>query len=111
MDYNPDYNSMSEKINDSFGWIDEVVEMQFTGIKDKNGKDIYEGDILQFVISKGKNWIGAVEYCKAGYDSILAFFPMRAGETYNQYYGSWYKGNNANCIIIGNIYQNPELLK
>lgn len=79
----------------------------FTGIKDQQGKDIYEGDILKVFRSSGYKgggkFIGIVVY--NDYDSF-ARFEMRGNQSRFSY--------EADCIdrcckIIGNLYENPEL--
>lgn len=80
---------------------DEVVLMQYTGLKDKNGKEIYEGDIIKF--DKKSPEIKSVFY-KNG-----SFCILDVNDVDICYLGD--------CIfkdeyeIIGDIYQNPELLK
>lgn len=67
--------------------------MQFTGLIDKNGKEIYEGDIV--TTPKGN--------CAVTFE-LGCFYTI----TISRYrLGGW----ESNCIeIIGNIYENPELL-
>ncbi|MBS9782028.1 MAG: DNA-packaging protein [Gammaproteobacteria bacterium] len=85
--------------------------MQYTGLKDKNGKKIYEGDILSIIVIRGEN---LYEYTT---DVIYedAEFTIK-GENTEQYdtFLSAYAGDGINLAeaeIIGNIYENPELLE
>ena len=96
----------------------DIVLMQYTGLKDKNGKEIYEGDIVQAHFKKGswkyndKNYYGyrngKIVYCVDGFILYIEgykekIYPLSAF------------GNNNNDIadleVIGNIYDNPELLE
>lgn len=80
---------------------------QFTGMKDKNGKEIYEGDILG---AKGKviGWVkgGVRGYC---YDVVYINHP--AGESRWTLYSTVKDDYPEQIEVIGNIYDNPELLK
>lgn len=89
---------------DRFHWKHEEVElMQYTGLKDKNGNEIYEGDILEFVATKTK-WI--VSY------SHGAFVISYQNSNINILYDCSIKdGMLKHMEIIGNIYKNPELLE
>lgn len=84
---------------------DEVILMQSTGLKDKNGVEIYEGDLVQ----NGRGEIGYVTYLlqETGFVVVLKNTDYRlghrnTGESYDMAY--WHE-------IIGNIYENTELLE
>jgi uncharacterized phage protein (TIGR01671 family) len=75
-----------------------MIYMQYTGLKDKNGKEIYEGDIVRFSFKHGD----VVRFVEWSYP-----------------YSGWAMGGHKytpeECEVfgevIGNIYENPELLK
>lgn len=78
---------------------EETAFMQYTGLKDKNGKEIYEGDIIQIPSWRKERF--KVEF-KAG------MFRAVMGE--RKVSLATFKGE-VGCEVIGNIYENPELLK
>jgi len=85
----------------------DVIPLQYTGLKDKNDKEIYEGDIVRY-----KNRIGEIHWHKYQASFDLKFLRNIEGEPYISL-----DEGLANNIwpfqleIIGNIYENPELLK
>ncbi len=86
----------------------KIIWMQFTGLKDKNGKEIYEGDLLHIVIDDDEcvreiKYYGDKEYPAFDVDEI----PWLGNES--NYLSSI--SNLGTMEIIGNIYENPELLK
>jgi uncharacterized phage protein (TIGR01671 family) len=87
--------------------INEVVLTQSIGLKDKNGKEIFEGDILQRKPISDK-YIGVVYYSKTAFVLKLKILRKRkAILEYNDFGFCGYK----DWKIIGNVYKNPELLK
>ena len=81
-------------------WQKEIILMQYTGLKDKNGKEIYEGDILLY----NNNSKSTVWYKNGAF--------VRSYKNSNVYlmYDSFI---NNGCLcdyeVIGNIYENPEV--
>jgi uncharacterized phage protein (TIGR01671 family) len=94
--------------------------MQYTGLKDMNGKDIYESDIVRILYtdwpSQTDHSIPLDEYKK----SISSIGAVKwndikwAIEVPDKIYGSFFNGirpgRHGEIEVIGNIYQNPELL-
>ena len=75
--------------------------MQYTGLKDKRGKEIYEGDILEV------EWVGKQIIEVYWHERSMCFDGRRpSGEAWN--FGGW---NTPQSKVIGNIYENKELLK
>ena len=93
---------------DEYLWVDETpmsgdklpIEstplMQFTGFTDKNGKEIYDGDIVTVRFSDG-----------SGYDN-----PVEVSFENGSFWAGMGYLNDVKIIeVVGNIFQNPELLK
>jgi uncharacterized phage protein (TIGR01671 family) len=103
----------SEEAND-------YILMQFTGLHDKNGKEIYEGDIVQWnkpVGSKAEVKFGLwdngelYEAREEGYGWYCTFdytYLTRRGKEHKR--TQTQSLHNQNIEVIGNIYENPELL-
>lgn len=85
---------------------ENIELMQYTGLKDKNGIEIYEGDILR----AADGYAGVIEY-----DSNRAqYFGRNTKLNYiDEEYDTLYTedGSFKTAEIIGNRYENPELLK
>ncbi|MFR6586127.1 YopX family protein [Lacticaseibacillus rhamnosus] len=81
---------------------DEAHLMEYTGLHDKNGREIYEGDVLDIGLrdQDGKPAIAPVSY--ATYD---AGYVLDNGGN-----GIWQRLTE-DCEVIGNIFENPELLE
>lgn len=83
-----------------------MVLMQFTGLKDKNGKEIYEGDILA---SEGRV-IGHIEGGVRGYCYDVVYLNPRHDKRWSLY-ASVTDDYEGNIVVIGNIHETPELLQ
>ncbi|GIO25374.1 YopX family protein [Oceanobacillus sp. J11TS1] len=106
---NYDIEFVGGRINDNFAGkhnsLADITYMQYTGLKDKNGQEIYEGDIVIHNDYSGGLVLGGEQYKRK---SVIKWN--------EQYTGYRLKGmgtsiNSDKCEIIGNIYENPELVR
>jgi uncharacterized phage protein (TIGR01671 family) len=111
MFYNLDYVTGSGKGAFCGRPLVRPIIMQYTGIKDRNGVEIYEGDVVKFCDFSSPLEVKFGEYQTVnGYlkynEKHIGFFfeSHKSGFMY-----SVFDGNEAE--IVGNIYENPELLE
>ena len=83
----------------------DVEVMQYTGLKDSNGNEIYEGDIVKIEDYFGEDIIGRVIY-----DEATAGYVFHKGNERN-YFQMTLDLEGYVHYVIGNIYENPELLE
>ena len=86
---------------------DELEIMQFTGLKDKNGKEIYEEDIVVWSCFDGERY--RVIYDRWGIPALAGVFNCEAYDF--KELDMCHNATSNKCEVIGNIYENPELLK
>ena len=89
----------SPSIKENIFEIEDCHIMQFTGLIDKNGTEIYEGDINQYGY--------VIKYCEE--KALFGEYGTRNGIDYDILMS--YPIDSKSQIIKGNIYENPELLE
>lgn len=100
------FYSSTEQFDDSLLFrfehfeIEKPVYMQYTGLKDKNFKEIYEGDIVNV-----NHYGGTPKYETVRFYTIAGFAGIHPFTDSGHHWASH------RCEIVGNIYENPELLE
>lgn len=84
--------------------VDPATVGQFTGLHDKNGKEIYEGDVIKS--EKARHYVRYIEDQAMFVANIISKNPI---VDYCSIFQTWI--DKYNKVVIGNIHDNPELLK
>lgn len=108
-------NELDHKNGDPFGgdytmtdWgdyyaINNLIVMQSTGLKDDDKKEIWEGDLIEFDLEESGKEIGVVRFSNSGFWTSSS--DGGAEEVLSE------ELSDLPNKVIGNIYENPELLK
>lgn len=91
-----------DSLNDALA---QTTVMQYIGRKDKNGREIFEGDIIKnnynYYDEKEKKWIPITENMSIIWNEHWCEFSFNSNKAVNHW---------GEMEVIGNIYENPELL-
>lgn len=81
--------------------------LQYTGLKDKNGKDIFEGDIIKETkVYRYSDDVDVNIYQIVWNENVTGFTAENENGS-----NTIHQNNMGVCEVIGNIYENPELLE
>ncbi|GIP02082.1 hypothetical protein J28TS4_04890 [Paenibacillus lautus] len=84
------------------------ILMQYTGLKDRNGKEIYEGDIVKVKIQGGYS----DHYCDNEHTKTVIYNNEAACWKPFDRCRMWRDGSNLTAVeVIGSVYDNPDLLE
>ena len=103
IDFRNDLITLNEDDNSLTDTFKMITLMQYTGMKDKNGKEIYEGDIVGSLRMRAEVIFEDGSFKFKWLDKIT-----KRVRRYNE---PMFKNTNIVFSVVGNIFENPELLK
>lgn len=113
------FDNIASFATDNFGFVvnDHEVDPetigQFTGLIDRNGKEIYEGDIIRYSDSLGLSFISPVAFYEGRFGIRMKYTSAHATldrkGNYND--GHCHVDYTIEYEVVGNIYDNPELME
>ena len=117
------YQSIRSEVGDEVFWgfgtpeagEEGYIIMQYTGLKDANGKEIYENDVVKYVAGENYQNTGVVIWVDEKNSFNLKTYPFMCGFViHNEQENKTdkFEWDETNYMeVIGNIYENPELLE
>jgi uncharacterized phage protein (TIGR01671 family) len=91
------------------GGYKDAVFQQYTGLKDKTGKEIYEGDIVRYVEKMDQHGDSQVLTATVIYDNDYGAWGLGKKEVHNYFLDFTVLKNTVE--VLGNIFENKDLLK
>lgn len=98
----PDFSNDPDALMGDKPDLNEAVLMEYIGLHDKNGREIYEGDVLDIGL---RNQDGKPVIAPVSYETYAAGYVLDNGGN-----GIWQRLTE-DCEVIGNIFENKQLLE
>lgn len=104
--FNSYFNDIEDDHADRY-IVDKKTVGQFTGLCDKNGTKIFEGDIVELIVTGSRKH----KKYKVFFDVETGQRLMKNGESIGDYENLTGLFAKNNCVVIGNVFENPNFLE